>query len=52
MAGGRIGKVRDGDQIQIEIDTRELIGSVDFLGDLAQLDARSSQTTATPSTPR
>ena len=41
MAGGRIGKVCDGDQIQIEIDTRELTGSVDFLGDTAELDSRS-----------
>ena len=41
MAGGRIGKVSDGDQIKIEIDTRSLTGSVDFLGDLTELDSRS-----------
>jgi len=40
MAGGRIGKVRDGDSIKIEIDTKQLTGSVDFLGDLSQLDGR------------
>ncbi len=40
MAGGRIGRVRDGDQIAIEIDTIHLTGSVDFVGDLDQLDAR------------
>ena len=41
LAGGRIGKVSDGDQIKIEIDTRSLTGSVDFIGDLAELDSRS-----------
>ncbi len=41
MAGGRIGRVRDGDQISIEIDTRSLTGSIDFVGELAELDARS-----------
>ena len=41
MAGGRIGKVRDGDSIKIEIDTKQLTGSVDFLGDLSQLDGRA-----------
>jgi putative YjhG/YagF family dehydratase len=41
MAGGRIGRVRDGDQISIEIDTRSLTGSIDFVGELADLDARS-----------
>jgi putative YjhG/YagF family dehydratase len=40
MAGGRIGKVRDGDRITIEVDTINLTGSVDFDGDLDQLDAR------------
>lgn len=40
MAGGRIGKVRDGDTIEIEIDTKNLDGRVDFLGDLHELDAR------------
>jgi len=32
LAGGPIGKVLDGDIIQIEIDTRTLIGSIDLVG--------------------
>lgn len=32
LAGGPIGKVVDGDIIQIEIDTRRLIGSIDLVG--------------------
>jgi putative YjhG/YagF family dehydratase len=33
LAGGPIGKVRDGDQIRIVIDRNKLIGSVDLVGD-------------------
>ena len=33
LAGGPIGKVQDGDQIQIVVDTRQLIGSVDLVGE-------------------
>ncbi len=33
LAGGPIGKVLDGDIIQIEIDTRQLVGSIDLVGD-------------------
>jgi dihydroxyacid dehydratase/phosphogluconate dehydratase len=33
LAGGPIGKVRDGDQIQIVIDRNNLVGSVDLVGD-------------------
>ncbi len=32
LAGGPIGKVQEGDLIQIEINCRELVGSVDFVG--------------------
>lgn len=32
LDGGPIGKLRDGDLIQIEIDTRNLTGSLDFVG--------------------
>lgn len=32
LAGGPIGKVLDGDIIQIEIDTRQLVGSIDLVG--------------------
>ncbi|MDG2471427.1 MAG: YjhG/YagF family D-xylonate dehydratase [Pirellulaceae bacterium] len=33
LLGGPIGKVRNGDQIRIEIDCLKLQGSVDFIGD-------------------
>jgi dihydroxyacid dehydratase/phosphogluconate dehydratase len=33
LAGGPIGKIRDGDRIRIVIDCRRLEGSVDFVGD-------------------
>ena len=33
LAGGPIGKLRDGDQIRIEIDCERLDGSIDFIGD-------------------
>jgi len=33
LAGGPIGKVRDGDRIQIMIDRNKLEGSVDLVGD-------------------
>lgn len=32
LDGGPIGKLRDGDMIQIEIDTRNLIGTLNFVG--------------------
>jgi putative YjhG/YagF family dehydratase len=33
LAGGPIGKIRDGDQIEIVIDRKHLSGSVDLVGD-------------------
>ncbi len=33
LAGGPIGKVRDGDLIRVEIDRNNLVGSVDLVGD-------------------
>jgi xylonate dehydratase len=33
LAGGPIGKLLDGDRIQIVVDTRRLVGSVDLVGD-------------------
>jgi dihydroxyacid dehydratase/phosphogluconate dehydratase len=33
LAGGPIGKVRDGDLIRIIVDTRNLKGSIDFVGE-------------------
>ncbi|HUQ68408.1 MAG TPA: dihydroxy-acid dehydratase, partial [Planctomycetaceae bacterium] len=33
LEGGPIGKLRDGDLIRIEIDTRNLTGRLDFIGE-------------------
>lgn len=33
LAGGPIGRVHDGDWIRIEIDTRQLTGSIDMIGE-------------------
>jgi putative YjhG/YagF family dehydratase len=33
LAGGPLGKLRDGDLIQIMIDCKNLVGTVDFVGD-------------------
>jgi putative YjhG/YagF family dehydratase len=33
LAGGPLGKLRDGDQVRIVIDTRRLEGSIDLVGD-------------------
>jgi putative YjhG/YagF family dehydratase len=35
LAGGAIGKVRDGDQVEIVVDRKALTGSVDLVGDAA-----------------
>ncbi len=39
-AGGPIGKVRDGDPIRIRIDCRNMTGTVDYDGDVNELNAR------------
>ena len=41
-AGGPLGRVRDGDPIEIVIDTVALTGRVDFAGDPADLAARAT----------
>ena len=41
LAGGPIGKVRDGDLIRIVVDRRELTGSVDLVGESGQLDVEA-----------
>jgi dihydroxyacid dehydratase/phosphogluconate dehydratase len=33
LAGGPIGKLRDGDIVQIVVDRNQLVGSVDFIGE-------------------
>jgi dihydroxyacid dehydratase/phosphogluconate dehydratase len=40
LAGGPIGKLRDGDPVSVRIDTVNLTGSIDYLGDLEGLMAR------------
>ncbi len=45
LEGGPICKVRDGDLIQIEIDTKNLVGRVDFVGSTDQpLDPQAAAT--------
>ena len=36
LAGGPLGKLRDGDVVQVVIDCRNLVGSVDFVGEAQQ----------------
>ncbi len=36
LAGGPIGKLRDGDMIEIVIDRKEMTGQIDFIGSLDQ----------------
>lgn len=33
LAGGPVGKLRDGDRVQIVVDRNKLVGSVDFVGE-------------------
>lgn len=41
LAGGPIGKLRDGDPIRIHIDTKKLVGTAEYTGDLEEFNARS-----------
>jgi dihydroxyacid dehydratase/phosphogluconate dehydratase len=45
LAGGPIGKLRDGDLVQIIVDRNQLLGSVDFIG---QWDSAGALSTFTP----
>jgi len=40
LAGGPLGKLRDGDPIRIHIDTRKLVGTAEFVGDLEEFLTR------------
>jgi putative YjhG/YagF family dehydratase len=40
VAGGPLGRIRDGDPIRLQIDTRRLTGSIDVLLEPGVLDAR------------
>lgn len=42
FAGGPIGKLRDGDRIRVRVDCRQLEGSVDFVGEVAELESRET----------
>src|ERR671922_35543 len=33
LAGGPLGKLRDGDRVRIVVDRNSLVGSIDFIGD-------------------
>ena len=44
LEGGPIGKLRDGDLIRIEIDTRQLTGRLDFIGEAGvEVDPATAQ---------
>ena len=54
LEGGPIGKLRDGDIIHIEVDTRNLTGRLDFLGEAGQTltpEAATERLHARPSHP-
>ncbi|MDE0597393.1 MAG: YjhG/YagF family D-xylonate dehydratase [Roseibacillus sp.] len=40
LAGGPLGKLRDGDPIRLRIDTKTLTGSAEYVGDLEEFNAR------------
>jgi putative YjhG/YagF family dehydratase len=40
LAGGPLGKLRDGDPIRIYIDTRKLVGTADYMGDQEEFLSR------------
>ena len=48
LAGGPLGKLRDGDPIHIHIDTRKLVGTADFVGDLDEFLARPAHPDLAP----
>ncbi len=48
LAGGPIGKLRDGDPVRIRIDTRQLVGTVEFLGHLEEFHARPTHPDLAP----
>ncbi len=48
LAGGPIGKLRDGDPIRIRIDTRTLEGTADFVGNLEEFLARRTHPELSP----
>ncbi|MDB4436219.1 dihydroxy-acid dehydratase, partial [Akkermansiaceae bacterium] len=40
LAGGPIGKLRDGDPVRVWVDTKTLEGRIDYLGDVSELEKR------------
>jgi dihydroxyacid dehydratase/phosphogluconate dehydratase len=43
LAGGPIGKLRDGDPIRIVIDRNSLDGTIDFIGDVSEFQSRPTR---------
>ncbi len=50
LAGGPIGKLRDGDVIRVVIDRKKLDGTVDYVGDLEAFIRRSVREDLAPAT--
>ena len=48
LAGGPIGKLRDGDPIRLRIDTRNLVGTAEFAGNLEEFHARPTHPDLAP----
>lgn len=48
LAGGPIGKLRDGDEVEVIIDCVGLTGSIDYLGDLRELEDREPHPDLSP----
>jgi len=48
LAGGPLGKLRDGDPIRMHIDTRQLVGTAVFVGDLDEFLARPAHPDLAP----
>ncbi|MEE2623568.1 MAG: YjhG/YagF family D-xylonate dehydratase [Verrucomicrobiota bacterium] len=48
LAGGPLGQLRDGDPIRIHIDTRKLVGTAEFVGDLDEFLARPAHPDLAP----
>jgi len=48
LAGGPLGKLRDGDPIRMHIDTRQLVGTAEFVGDLDEFLARPAHPDLAP----
>ena len=52
LAGGPIGKVRDGDRIRIVVDRNRIEGTIDLVGEAGQTSAPEDATSGEPTAAR